>query len=182
MISKVSIWTLFSTVVYTTTAAQDLELIQVVYVSRHGIRSPYPPDYATVTDFTAYTQKIFPTNDSWGMDMYAFENQHLTPHGKEILPLMGGYYSEMYASASLDMSSCENIMCFSDDSSRDMDTSSLWLQGFGCPDIPVNVVNAENYPEMQPVLSDHYDVGCPLATEEQGKANLVTNAKYIFLI
>ncbi len=28
-------------------------------------------------------------------------------------------------------------------------------------------VNATSYPGMQPVLSDHYDVGCPLATEEQ---------------
>lgn len=154
----------------TTAMASDMELVQVVYVSRHGIRSPYPPDYATVTDFTAYTQKIFPSNYSWGMDMFAFENQHLTPHGKTILPLMGAYYSEKFTDGSLDVATtCANIMCFSDDSSRDIDTSSLWLQGFGCPDVTVSVVNATSYPEMQPVLSDHFDVGCPLATEEQGK-------------
>jgi hypothetical protein len=152
-------------------AELDLQLIQVVYVSRHGIRSPYPPDYATVTDFTAYTEKPFPTNNSWGMDMFAFENQHLTPHGKSILPFMGAYYSEKFADGSLDVAStCSNIMCFSDDSSRDIDTSSLWLQGFGCPDVTVNVVNATSYPGMQPVLSDHYDTGCPLATEEQGES------------
>lgn len=161
---------LLSVLAATTVTAADMELVQVVYVSRHGIRSPYPPDYATVTDFTAYTQKPFPTNDSWGMDMFAFENQHLTPHGKTILPLMGAYYAEKFADESLDVTStCANIMCFSDASSRDIDTSALWLQGFGCPDVTVNVVNASSYPEMQPVLSDHFDVGCPLATEEQGQ-------------
>eukprot|EP00602_Paraphysomonas_sp_CaronLab_P012895 CAMPEP_0185038310 /NCGR_PEP_ID=MMETSP1103-20130426/33824_1 /TAXON_ID=36769 /ORGANISM="Paraphysomonas bandaiensis, Strain Caron Lab Isolate" /LENGTH=399 /DNA_ID=CAMNT_0027576683 /DNA_START=325 /DNA_END=1524 /DNA_ORIENTATION=+ len=58
-------------------------------------------------------------------------------------------------------------MCFADDSSRDINTAELWLQGFGCSSVPVNVVNDESYPSMQPVLSDHFDSGCPLATEEQ---------------
>lgn len=148
-------------------AQEDMELLQVVYVSRHGIRTPYAPDFGTVTDFTAYTQKPFPTNDSWGMTMEAFANQHLTPHGKKILPLLGSYYAEKFANGSLSVgNTCDNIMCFADDSSRDIDTAGLWLEGLGCPDITVNVVNSTNYPQLQPVLSDH-NATCPLATEEQ---------------
>ena len=56
---------LFLTGIATVVFANDLQLIQVAYVSRHGIRSPYPPDFGTVTDFTAYTEKPFPTNNSW---------------------------------------------------------------------------------------------------------------------
>jgi hypothetical protein len=145
----------------------DYELLQVVIVTRHGIRTPYPPDNGTVTDFTSYTDLIFPDNNTWGMTYEAFADQHLTPHGRMIIPYLGAYYSQKFANESLDLSSCKNIVCFADNSSRDIDTAALWLEGFGCPEVPVYVVGSDSYPEMQPVLSDNYDVGCPLATEEQ---------------
>ena len=150
-----------------TCGAGKLELIQVAVVTRHGIRTPFPPDNGTVTDFTSYTNLIFPDNNTWGMTYDAFASQHITPHGELIIPYLGAYYAEQYRNESLDLSSCENIVCFADDSTRDIDTASLWLQGFGCPEVPVYVVSSDSYPEMQPVLSDQYDVGCPLATEEQ---------------
>lgn len=145
----------------------SMKLVQVSIVSRHGIRTPYPPDNGTVTDFTSYTNKIFPDNTSWGMTYEAFADQHLTPHGEKILPYMGSYYYERFINDSLDLSLCNNIITFADDSSRDIITSSLWLQGFGCPNIPVNVVNSTDNPDMQPILSDHYYSGCPVATEDQ---------------
>ena len=143
------------------------ELKQMVVVSRHGVRTPYGPPNGTVTDFSSYTYKAFPDNSSWGMTYEAFANQYLTPHGLKILPYMGTYYQELYASNGLDLSSCQNIVCFADDSVRDIQSAQKWLEGFGCPDVPILVVNSTSYPGMQPVLSDHYDVGCPLATEEQ---------------
>jgi hypothetical protein len=161
-----------------------MKLIQVTIVSRHGIRTPYPPDNGTVTDFTSYTNKLFPDNTSWGMTYEAFADQHITPHGEKILPYLGAYYSEKFLSESLDLSSCQNIVCFADDSSRDISTGQLWLEGFGCPSIPVHVANSTSNPDMQPVLSDHYYSGCDVATEDQvnglygGNVNALTDMYY----
>ncbi len=65
----------------------DLTLVQVVMVSRHGIRTPFAPPFGTVTDYTAYTDKIFPDNNTWGMTYDAFANQHITPHGRKVTNL-----------------------------------------------------------------------------------------------
>lgn len=143
-----------------------MELMQVVIVSRHGIRTPYAPPYGTVTDFSAYTNKIFPDNNTWGMTYDAFATQQLTPHGEKVIPFMGAFYADRFVSDGLEVS-CSEVTCFADDSGRDITTAHLWLQGFGCPNVDVQVVNATSNADMQPVLSDHFDVGCPLATEEQ---------------
>jgi hypothetical protein len=146
----------------------NYELAQVIVVSRHGVRTPYPPKNATVDDYSSYTAKKFPDNNTWGMTYDAFSHQHLTPHGVKILPFLGSYYRELYAQGGLSFNDCSKITCFADDSSRDIDTGELWLEGFGCPDVPVHVVNANSFPEMRPVLMDNYRAGnCPIATEDQ---------------
>ena len=100
------------------------KLEMVVMVSRHGIRSPFAPPYGTVNDYTPYTNRPFPgflsfsssfffffllsfflpppfphpslsDNNTWGMTQKAFSNQYITPHGKEVIPLMGAYYREV---------------------------------------------------------------------------------------
>lgn len=148
--------------------ATDYTLVQSIVVSRHGIRTPYPPTNGTVTDFSSYTYKQFPDNNTWGMSYDAFADQYLTPHGEAILPLVGAYYKDILADGGLDLSSCENIVCFSDESTRDIQTANHWLGGFGCPDVEVREVTSSSYSSMQPVLSDHYFFeACPLATEEQ---------------
>jgi hypothetical protein len=144
-----------------------LELIQVLYVSRHGIRSPYPPNYGTLDDFSAYTQKIFPSNEEWGMTYQDFTHQRLTPHGKKVLPYFGSYFAARFVNDGLDFGVCQNIVCYADDSSRDIDSAKLWLEGFGCPNVPVNIVNTTHHAELRPVLYDLFDSGCPIATEEQ---------------
>lgn len=148
-------------------ASSSYVLVQSLIVSRHGVRSPYPPRYGTVSDYTAYTDKIFPDNSSWGMTYSDFSSQHLTPHGEKIIPFMGTYSSQRYAQDGLQITDCMNIACFVDDSSRDITTGYLWLEGLGCPNVPVNVVNSTSYPELMPVVQDEYDTGCPTATEEQ---------------
>jgi hypothetical protein len=142
-------------------------LVQSLFVSRHGVRSPYPPRYGTVSDYTAYTDKIFPTNTSWGMAYSDFASQHLTPHGESIIPFMGTYAAQRYAQDGLDLSDCANIACYVDDSSRDITTGILWLQGMGCPDVAVNIVNSTSYPELQPVVQDEFETECVVATESQ---------------
>ena len=51
-------------------------------VSRHGIRTPYPADNGTVTDYSSYTNLDFPNASEWNMTYDAFANQYLTPHGQ----------------------------------------------------------------------------------------------------
>ena len=149
-------------------AVDGYVLVQSVVVSRHGIRTPYPPTNGTVTDFSSYTYKEFPDNTDWGMSYTAFSEQYLTPHGEKILPYVGSYYAESLTANGLDLLSCEDIVCFADGSTRDVQTANLWLDGFGCSEVPVRVVNETSYSSMQPVLSDHYFFeACPLATEEQ---------------
>jgi hypothetical protein len=144
----------------------DLELKQVIYVSRHGIRSPYPPNYGTVEDFSAYTNKKFPSHEAWGMTQKDFAKQKLTPHGKKILPYVGSYFYERFTADQFNLN-CENIICFADDSSRDIETAHLWLKGFGCPETFVNIVNRTHSSDMLPVLYDLFNSGCPIASEEQ---------------
>lgn len=164
--------------------ASSYDLIQSLIVSRHGVRSPYPPNYGTVSDFTAYTDLIFPDNTSWGMTYEDFESQHLTPHGEKIAPYMGKYSGERFIQQGLDISDCANIVCFADDNSRDIMTAQLWLSGLGCSEVEVSVVNSTSFSEMQPVVQDEFDVGCPNATENQvnglygGDPDTLTNIYY----
>lgn len=162
--------------------AIEYRLVQSVIVSRHGIRTPYPPTNGTVTDFSSYTYKKFPDNSTWMMSYEAFSEQELTPHGEAILPYVGAYYKESLSAGGLDLSACGNIVCFADDSTRDIQTAGYWLEGFGCPNVEVRIVNSDTYSSMQPVLSDHYFFEeCPLATEEQvdglygGNVNALTD-------
>jgi hypothetical protein len=55
--------------------ADTFVLVQSVIVSRHGIRTPYPPSNGTVDDFSSYTYKQFPDNSSWGMPYESFSEQ-----------------------------------------------------------------------------------------------------------
>eukprot|EP00008_Paramoeba_atlantica_P007862 CAMPEP_0201490700 /NCGR_PEP_ID=MMETSP0151_2-20130828/27098_1 /ASSEMBLY_ACC=CAM_ASM_000257 /TAXON_ID=200890 /ORGANISM="Paramoeba atlantica, Strain 621/1 / CCAP 1560/9" /LENGTH=404 /DNA_ID=CAMNT_0047876759 /DNA_START=337 /DNA_END=1551 /DNA_ORIENTATION=- len=77
---------------------------------------------------------------------------------------MGKYYRERYVNESLfNDTDCTKIVVYADDSTRDIQTAQGWLQGFGCPNLDIQV----NVTELIPVLSDHIDHGCPLASEEQ---------------
>lgn len=165
-----------------TTGVVDFKLVQSIIVSRHGIRTPYPPTNGTVTDFSSYTYKSFPDNTTWGMAYDPFSKQELTPHGEYIVPFVGAYYRESLADDGLEFLSCDNIVCFADESTRDIQTANLWLQGFGCPNVEVRAVTESTYSSMQPVLSDHYYFeACPLANEEQvnglfgGNVDALTN-------
>ena len=164
-------------------------LKQVTYFSRHGVRTPYPPSYGTATDWRNYTDLAPPGAAAYnGMSQEAFETQQLTPHGALLIPLVGAYFREKWANASLFASAggCDAIVAFADDSTRDVQTAAGFLEGFGCGGAAVHVANA-SLPVMEPVCSDHYDTGCALATEEQvaglygGNVGALTNA-YAHLI
>lgn len=86
------------------------------------------------------------------------------------MALLGSYYKNRFSSYGLNFDSCENIVCFADfgdGATRDRDSAMYWLQGFGCPTVPIQLVDETTNADLQPVLSDHQNVGCPVATEEQ---------------
>jgi len=150
----------------------ELSLVQVVMVSRHSIRTPYGPTNGTVSDFSSYTALEFPTNVEWNMTEYEFENQYVTPQGTILMERLGSYYRERWGADGLSQLSCEEVVCFADyagQASRDVDSAVAWLDGFAiCPDVPIQLVNDTTNPQLQGVLSDHYQIApCELATEDQ---------------
>lgn len=149
-------------------------MVQIVYVSRHGIRTPYPADNGTVTDYSSYTYLEFPDEKDWNMTYEAFANQYLTPHGQVVMSNIGSYYKDRWGHSGLGAIDCDRITCyadFGDGATRDRDTAISWLEGFElCPKVPIMLVNDTVNSEMEPVLSDHYlfpAESCQLATEEQ---------------
>ena len=144
----------------------------VVYVSRHGVRTPYGPldgsaaGAALPDDWSAWTTKAAKGPEAYGMSRAAFESQELTPHGKALMPLFGAYVREKWRAAGFDPVGCD-ITVFADDSTRDVQTAQLWLGGFGCAGREVRVGNA-SLRTMVPVLSDSVTFGPgAVATEEQ---------------
>ena len=152
-------------------AEEAMTLSGVVYVSRHGVRSPYGPMNRTAgaalgDDWSAWTRKRAKGAADYGMDEAAFHAQELTPHGKALLPLFGAYVAEKWRAMGLDVGDAD-LAIFADDSTRDVQTADLWLEGLGRRGTPVRVGNASR-PRMVPVVSDKVLFG-PAApsTEEQ---------------
>ena len=150
----------------------DLSTLKVrylVYASRHGIRPPYPPP---VGGIDAYSKRSFPGPSAWNMSKKEYDNQELTPHGRAVLPLLGRYLAKVYRHTNLyfrEQQPCPwKLEVFADNSTRDVQTAQALLQGFA-PECNVNVqVAGKGLPEMEPVLSDHYDIAsCAGASREQ---------------
>lgn len=155
--------------------AKSLTLVNSAIVSRHGVRSPYPPTNSTsASDVSMYSGRPFPTWQDWGYSTEKeYADQDLTPHGQRILPYVGSYYRQLYSNLSLDIG-CDKVWCYADftsgNSTRDVETARLWLEGFNCTETEteVRIVTTTNENKgMAPVLSDHFDNGCPLPTEDQ---------------
>lgn len=151
-----------------THAGDNGVLMGAVVVSRHGIRSTFPPFGGT----SAYTDKAFPTAKDWGMSQEEFDSQHISPHGKVCLEKLGFWYSQKIANESGGLiNQCRDTVVWADHmggATRDVTTAKHWMKGFGCPDININFVDETNNTAMQPVLNDHINVAqCPVATEEK---------------
>jgi hypothetical protein len=122
------------------------------------------------------------------MTQNAFANQYLSPHGIDLMRIMGKYYALKFASQSMDLAAtCTNIVVYADGSSqRDVDSAVALLEGFGCPSVPVFASTANTslpYSDMFPVVDDHWNgMKCPLATQSQvestfaGDVSVVTTA------
>ena len=138
-------------------------------VSRHGIRAPYSPlNITECNEYGKYSDRTdFPTFSDWGMSRETYCSQELTEHGKVAVPRMGEYYASLFDSTDNFELECDKLAVFADDSTRDIQTAKLLLEGMDCASVSVTVAN-ESTPNMMPVLSDHYnELNCPLATEEQ---------------
>jgi 4-phytase/acid phosphatase len=104
-------------------AAQgDGDLQMVIVLSRHGVRSPTAKPGA----LDAYAAKPWP---KWSV-----APGYLTPHGKQLMTMMGSWYRAYYADAGLlPASSCLNsasIYVTADDEERTLESAHGLLDGF----------------------------------------------------
>ena len=152
------------------------EMTGAIYVSRHGVRSPYPPGGtgwpAHGQSWEAWTSAPG-ARPEFGMTDHAFKTQELTAHGKTLVKPLGASAREAWAAAGLEID-CDRVKTYADDSTRDVQTAKLWLEGLGCADNPVDVANS-SLPEMVPILSDDFvqpNGICKVATEGQARGDL----------
>ena len=145
-----------------------------IYVSRHGVRSPYPPGGvgwpAHGQSWEAWTSAPVKRAAEFGMTDHAFKTQELTAHGKTLVKPLGASAREAWAAAGLEID-CERVKTYADDSTRDVQTAKLWLEGLGCVGNQVDVANG-SLPEMVPILSDDFvqpNGICKVATEGQAR-------------
>lgn len=117
-------------------------LLRTVVLSRHGIRSPLPPpprlessdssDFEHIQDYSK-TRRFPVRAEQWGFDSQeAFDKQYLTPHGSLVQRYMGAYFYERYAKTK--GVSCDklaqSLFVAADNSTRDIQTASAFLDGF----------------------------------------------------
>lgn len=100
--------------------AGDLRL--VIVLSRHGVRSPT----AEPGSLDAFSSKPWPT--------WTVQPGYLTPHGKQLMVMMGGWYRAYYAHAGLvPASGCmerASIDVTADDEQRTLESAHGLMDGF----------------------------------------------------
>jgi 4-phytase / acid phosphatase len=110
----------FGTVAVCAPADGDLQM--VIVLSRHGVRSPTAKPGA----LDVYSSKPWP---KWPV-----EPGYLTPHGKQLMTMMGGWYRAYYADAGLlPANGCLNsasIYVTADDEERTLESAHGLLDGF----------------------------------------------------
>ena len=88
-------------------AARADEMTGAIYVSRHGVRSPYPPGGvgwpAHGQSWEAWTSAPVKRATEFGMTDHAFKTQELTAHGKTLVKPLGASAREAWAAAGLEI-------------------------------------------------------------------------------
>jgi len=118
-------------------AAAPEELRSVVIVSRHGVRSPT----VAVEELAQYADQAWPAWDvAPGM---------LTPHGRDLMELMGKYYGERYRAAGLlptgPIADEHLVYAAADDSPRTIATAKALALGVRQEEGPAVEVFAKDY-------------------------------------
>lgn len=143
--------------------AINMTLVFSTLFARHGIRSAYPPyGESKCNTYDKYSGRDFPTFEDWGMTEEQYCQQELTPHGKLVAPRVGEYYRSVLDSNQFDALrsfdyGCDTLAVFSDNSTRNIQTANLFVEGFGCKGQTEVLIAGENeYANtVLPVVSDH---------------------------
>ena len=156
--------------------AINMTLVFSTLFARHGIRSAYPPyGESRCNTYTKYSGRDFPTFEDWGMTEEQYCRQELTPHGKLVAPRVGEYYrsvldSNKFAALKNFTYGCDTLAVFSDNSTRNIQTANLFVEGFGCKGRTEILIAGENeYANtVMPVVSDHDNtLSCPTASQAE---------------
>lgn len=154
--------------------AINMTLVFSTLIARHGIRSAYPPyGESRCNTYTKYSGRDFPTFEDWGMTEEQYCDQELTPHGKLVAPRVGEYYRSVLDSDKFDALKnfdygCDTLAVFSDNSTRNIQTAHLFVEGFGCKgETEVLIAGKNEYANtVLPVVSDHDNkLECPTGNQ-----------------
>jgi 4-phytase/acid phosphatase len=131
----------------TPSAGASEQLKFVVVVSRHGVRPPTVP----VEELAQYSDQAWPKWDvAPGM---------LTPHGRELMVLMGKYYGERYRAAGLlapgPITDAGTVYATADESPRAIETAQALSEAIRqVKEAPVEVVAKDYAPADRPRSAD----------------------------
>lgn len=112
-------WPLFAT--HAEEAPLPGELRMVIVLSRHGVRSPT----SEAARLDVYSRDAWPT--------WPVPPGYLTPHGKQLMTIMGRWYRAHYAQAGLlPVSGClaSSLYVMADDEQRTMESAHGLMDGF----------------------------------------------------
>ena len=136
------------------------DLVKVVVVSRHGVRTPLPGDKKDPkADKTLWTrrQEGWPTPDDWNPRTWRPERQEgdLTKAGSDLAKLMGGYYRSQYTSL-LPRDPCpqnSGVFIRADVDERTKATAAAIAEGLSpsCP-VPVHFLMNQKDPKQKDPL------------------------------
>lgn len=138
-----------------TTAPGDLRL--VIVLSRHGVRSPT----AEPARLNVYSRDAWPT--------WPVPPGYLTPHGKQLMVIMGRWYRAHYAQAGLlPVHGCltPSLYVIADNEQRTIESAHGLMDGFD-PHCPVSVQIAPRKGADALFAHDFSDAGATLRTDAQ---------------
>jgi 4-phytase/acid phosphatase len=138
-----------------TPAPDDLRL--VIVLSRHGVRSPT----SEPARLNAYSRDAWPT--------WPVPPGYLTPHGKQLMAIMGRWYRAHYAQAGLlPANGCvaSAVSVLADDEQRTIESAHGLMDGFD-PHCPVTVQVAARKGTDALFAHDFSDASATLRTDAQ---------------